>query len=389
MKKVFICLILLFSLCSCSTGTRYVALDDNNNGMWISCYELNKMLKSERGFKSEFREVIENCKLLNLKNLYIHTRAFGEVLYNSDYFPTIAAAVNCDYDVFGYIVKECHNSGLLVHAWINPYRISSDNDVEKLSPQSPAYKWLKDNKRENDTNIAFAGGIYFNPASMQVKALLMDEIRELVAKYEIDGIHFDDYFYPTQSIEFDKAAYTEYKKQGHLSLEDWRRENVNLLISSVYSTVKYINQSIIFSISPAASIEHNYNILYANVSLWIKEGWVDEIIPQLYFGFNYPDKDFCFENLVKLWKNEVSQNQKVLLKIGLACYKAIPSLEADKSEWEENSDIIARQVRLCDTDPKISGYVYFSYSSLFGNKTAYKQQLQNILEYLKQEKINE
>ena len=249
--------------------------------------------------------------------------------------------------------------------------------------------WLNDDVIENDENIAFAQGIYLNPATADVRSLILDGIRELLTNYDIDGIHFDDYFYPSQSETFDKISFAQYKKYGLLSLEEWRRENVNLLISSVYGTVKYMKKDVIFSISPAASIENNYNNLYADVALWIQEGWIDEIIPQLYFGFRYPDESFCFEALLKEWKSLVKSNPRVALKIGLAAYKAVPNLEADKSEWQAESDIIARQVKICDSDFQISGYVYFSYSSLFSNKAAYKKQLQNILDYLKQEKTNE
>ena len=346
------------------------------------------MLKSKQGFKAEFLTVIKNCKTLNIKSLYIHTRAFGETLYASDYFPTVASCQNYDYDIFNFMVQECHKAGLLVHAWINPYRVSAKTDVNSLNTQSPAYRWLEDNKDENDHNVAFANGVYFNPAGSEVRTLILDEIRELIARYNIDGIHFDDYFYPTQSADFDAAAYNNYKisAKSPLALDDWRRENVNLLISSVCGAVKYAKGDIVFSISPAADIDHNYNNLYADISLWIRAGWVDEIIPQLYFGFEYPDKSFRFETLLNDWIKLSEQNQNVKLLIGLASYKAKPTLQADKAEWQNNTDIIARQVSICDKNPYVKGYVYFSYSSLFGDNKPYILQRNNILEYLKQEK---
>lgn len=371
-------------LCSCSNVEYEEGNKLNNSGVWISCYELESMLKSNKGFKSEFSTVIENCKSLNIKNLYVHTRAFGETVYISDYFNIVASCKAYDYDIFEYIVDESHKAGLLVHAWINPYRVSMNSDIEALDINNPAYKWLKDDNSQNDSNVCIHGGIFFNPASAEVRALILDGIRELTAKYQVDGVHFDDYFYPTQSKDFDSNSYNQYKNStiNPMTLDVWRRENVNLLVSSVYSTVKYINRDIIFSISPAASIEHNYNNLYADVSLWIKQGWVDEIIPQVYFGFEYPDENFRFEKLIEKWKEITADNLKTSLKIGLASYKAIPTLEADKPEWESNKDIIARQVAFCDKDDAISGYIYFSYSSLFGEKEEYNAQRQNILEYL-------
>jgi uncharacterized lipoprotein YddW (UPF0748 family) len=180
------------------------------------------------------------------------------------------------------------------------------------------------------------------------------------------------------------ASYNEYKKSNEnpFSLADWRRENVNVLISSCYNAIKYANKDIIFSVSPAASVKNNYENLYADVDCWIKSGYVDEIIPQLYFGFEYPDTDFKFENLINRWIELTKANPNVRLKIGLGSYKAKPTLEADKAEWNANSDIISRQVRLCCEENAVSGYVYFSYSSLFGEDTAYKNQRENILKYI-------
>ena len=385
MKKVLSLLFLILFLCSCAGNNIKNQNVRSNSGIWISYYELSAMLKSQKGFKAEFESVVENCKKLQIQNLYIHTRAFCDSLYESDYFPLMSAAKKYDYDVFDYIIEKCHKSDLKVHAWINPYRVStSTSNIEDIDKQSPAYKWLKDNKSENDSNISFANGIYLNPSSNEVRRFVIDGIRELIAKYKVDGIHFDDYFYPTTKENFDFDLYNTYKNtvSNPMQLDDWRRENVNLLISGCYEAIKFANKNIIFSISPAASVESNYNNLYADVTEWIKQGYIDEIIPQLYFGFEYPDKDYRFDNLIKTWEDIASNNDSVKLKIGLANYKAKPELDADKYEWENNSDIIARQVEICENDNNISGYVYFSYSSVFSDETEYKQQTDNIIKYL-------
>ncbi len=383
MKRVLTVLILVFILCSCSNKNLTEYKESlSGSGVWISYYELESMLKSNDGFESEFQKVIENCKDFKIENLYLHTRAFGETLYPTDYFPLLQSAKGYGFDVFEYIVKESKKNRLKIHAWINPYRISANVDIEKLNKQSIVYKWLHDQSGDNDTNVGFANGIYLNPASAQVRKLVLDEMRQLITKYDIDGIHFDDYFYPTQKAEFDESSYKEYKTkcENPLSLADYRRENVNTLISSCNSLINHLDENIIFSISPTASQENNYNNLYADVYEWIKLGLVDEIIPQLYFGFEYPDESFRFENLLRDWKNIVKINPNIKLKIGLGIYKAKPTLEADKGEWENNTDIIARQVELCQNDSNISGYVYFSYSSLFGQDANFKAQREKIKE---------
>ncbi|MBQ4119439.1 MAG: family 10 glycosylhydrolase [Clostridia bacterium] len=381
MKKILTVLSLTIILCSCANKKPTEYKDAvSGSGVWISYYELEGMLKTNDGFENEFQKVIENCKDFRIENLYLHTRAFGETLYPTEYFPLLESAKKYEFDVFEYIVTESKKNGLKIHAWINPYRISANSDIEKLNKQSIVYKWIND--QEMAKNVGFANGIYLNPASTQVRALVLNEVRELITKYNIDGIHFDDYFYPTQKTEFDKSSYKEYKIEceNPLSLSDYRRENVNILISSCKALIKHLNNNIVFSISPTASINNNYEKLYADVETWIKQGLVDEIIPQLYFGFEYPDKYFRFENLLKVWKDLLKQNPNVKLKIGLGVYKAKPTLDADKSEWKNNPDIIARQVKICESDSNVSGYVYFSYSSLFGDDTEYKVQREKIKE---------
>lgn len=384
MKKVLSIIILILLLAGCSTMPIKDTVSYANtatSGVWISYSEVNSMLASENGFESEFLNVISNLRELNIQNLYIHVRAFCDSLYKSDYFPLVSYAENYQFDVFEYILKMCHQNDIKVHAWINPYRVSTaSSDIETLNTQSPAYKWLKDEDTENDLNVCISDGIYLNPAETQVQKLIIDGIKEIIEKYDVDGIHFDDYFYPTTSTQFDEISYNKYcaDKENPLSLEDWRRNNVNSLLSGCYSAIKYKNSDILFTVSPTASVKQNYNNLYADVKEWIKGGYIDYIIPQIYFGFNYPDDEFKFKNLLTDWK-KIVKDSNVGLLIGLPSYKSIPELEEDKEEWENNYDIIARQAQICKDDNIVQGYVYFSYSSLFGEAEEYVKQRENIL----------
>jgi len=385
MKKLWIILVLVLLFCSC--GTPPVSEDSGeykdtaSSGVWISYSELNNMLSSENGFENEFDKVISNLNEMKIENLYIHVRAFGDSLYKSNYFPLMKTAIGYEYDILEHIITDCKQSGIKVHAWINPYRIStSTTDVNTLGSDSPVYKWLNDDDTQNDRNVCFSNGIYLNPAEVEVQSIVIGGIKEIIEKYDVDGIHFDDYFYPTDDPLFDEASYKAYcnNKTNPLSLEDWRRNNVNSLISGCYSAIKYINKDVAFSISPMASIDNNYNKLYADVKEWIDGGYIDFIIPQLYFGFEYPDESFRFNNLLNEWK-KLTKNSETGLIIGLANYKSVPELDADKEEWENNSDIISRQVKLCFQDGYVQGYVYFSYSSLFSSEEPYAKQRENIL----------
>lgn len=393
MKRLIVCLA-VFSMClaGCSninteSGPKQSETlqyqNRSTSGVWISFSEINAMLESTAGFKAEFENVIENCRSLKIEEIYIHIRAYCDSLFKSDYFPLINEAKSYDYDVFEYIISACHNSGIKVHAWINPYRVlTSSSDKEKLSHESPAYKWLSDDNAENDRNVILYDGIYLNPAENEVRELVINGIREVLGKYEVDGIHFDDYFYPTEDSRFDTVSYEKYKSETEnpLSLADWRRANVNALISGSYAAVKYYGEDIVFSVSPTASIEKNRNELYADVEAWIKSGCLDCIIPQLYFGFDYPDEQYRFDSLLDDWINLSRKNTAVELKIGLAPYKIGTDSEADKEEWNIADDIIARQAEICYKNGNVAGYVLFSYSSLVSPEELNSKQRGNLAE---------
>lgn len=359
-----------------------------SSGVWLSFSEINAMLKSTEGFKIQFESVIQNCKSLKIENLYVHVRSYSDSLFKSDYFPMIEETAGYDYDVFDYIVKTCHENGIKVHAWINPYRVTtSSTDVNALNPESPAYKWMNDENPENDINVICYKGIYLNPAEYEVRELVINGIREIIQKYDVDGIHFDDYFYPTTDEEFDKNSYDKYKSdtQNPLSLADWRRSNVNTLIGGCYTAIKFVNKNILFTVSPMASISKNYDELYADVKAWVESGCIDYIIPQLYFGFDYPIAEFRFNNLIDEWKELMECNRDVGLLIGLATYKIGSDSEQDKAEWQSDTDIIERQVEVCHEDERVGGYILFSYTSLFSTDELNSKQRENLSNYIDSE----
>lgn len=340
------------------------------SGVWLSYLEINTLLKSKNGFKNEFGKVAEKLYEFGITELYFHVRSHCDSVVKSQYFPQSDTSKPANYDILNYVISVCHQKGIKVYAWINPYRVTaSHSDISKLPENSPALKWLKDSDSQNDRNVVVQNGIYLNPAESEVRKLVVDGVRELVRGYDLDGIHFDDYFYPTTDPDFDKISYETYKSKtkNPLSLDNWRRENVNTLIAETHTAVKSSGKNIIFSISPAATIEKNYNSAYADVKYWVDNGLVDEVIPQIYFGFNHTDENFNFPKLLKDWL-EFCENSKASLKIGLAPYKIGTESKTDGDEWKKNSDILARQVALCRQNPKISGVVFYSYTSLFSEK---------------------
>ncbi len=389
-KRILIAVLCLALLLS---GCTMLHKDSKNyfssRGIWLSYYEVSDMLNSPKGFKNELEDIIKNCIDTEIDNIYIHVRSHCDSIYPSQYFPLNENAKIYDYDILEYMISEFHKSNIKVHAWINPYRVNTvTSDINELNSDSPAFKWLNDETDENDTNVCISEGIYLNPASVEVQSLIINGVREVVSNYSVDGIAFDDYFYPTTSEDFDKASYEKYKESAKkpLSLGDWRRTNVNMLISGCYNVIKNKDANIVFTVSPSHSVENNFSELYADTEYWIKNGIVDVIMPQLYFGFSYPDSDCRFENLLSDWKRIVKQKYGVKLIISLPAYKIGTDSQADSEEWNSDTDIIARQAEICYKDERVDGFVIFSYSSLFSDNelnTKQRNNLKNILENFK------
>ena len=148
MKKVLAILILVFFISGCNPKPKTVA-PLKHSGVWLTYSEVDAML--EKGLEKEIEMLIKNCQNLKINNLYIHVRAFGDSLYKSEYFSENPKTDKYDFDVLEYIIKKCHKSNILVHAWINPYRISATSEnIEEIDKENPAYIWLHDDKTEND-----------------------------------------------------------------------------------------------------------------------------------------------------------------------------------------------------------------------------------------------
>ena len=366
MKKLLCVMLVLLLLAGCSPIDTPSDTNKQNyiTGVWVSYSELDTMLQKD--FKVEFTATVQNCLSRGITDMFVHIRPFCDSYYPSELFPLRASAAVHNFDILEYMISICHQNGIKFHAWLNPYRVrTADSDISALPDGSPAKRWLNDETEDNDTNVSLVSGIYLNPAASKSRQLILDGIREIIDNYSVDGIHFDDYFYPTVDEGFDKQSYTAYcaDSQKPLALDDWRRANVNALISGAYTAIKFKSKDIVFSISPSASIVENYNKHYADVAAWCDSACVDYIIPQLYFGFEYPDSDFKFNNLIDNWKKELEGTDTKLL-IGLATYKIDTQNEPDRAEWSDGTEVIKQQAQMCKESSGIAGHIYFSYSSM-------------------------
>lgn len=351
---------------------------------WLSYIELS--VKKGRETKEQYTAYIDgifdNMNKVNVTDVFVQVRPFADAFYASSLFPSSAYAASeqggeMPFDALKLITERAKEKNLNIHAWINPYRVSSNKDINALSKKNPAYLWYE--KGKSDDVVISDSGIYFNPASEKVRKLIVDGAKELLSNYDIKGIHIDDYFYFADCGDFDKNQYESYTSQGgSLSLSDWRRENVNCLVSSLYIAVKEFGQDKIFSVSPAGDMKKCYEESYADVSLWCREeGYCDIIIPQIYFGFE--NEKLPFEKCLSQWLSACEGNGSKLV-IGLALYKSgqedTYALEG-KNEWTENSDVIFRQVKLL-REKGCRGFGLYSGTYINFSETFLSQELHNL-----------
>ncbi|MDR2533147.1 MAG: family 10 glycosylhydrolase [Oscillospiraceae bacterium] len=359
-------------------------------GVWISFIELQGAFagRSEAGFRSVFAAMMDNCKSLGINTVYVHVRAHGDSYYKSELFPwarqiTGIMGVAPDFDPLAIMIEEAHSRGISFRAWINPMRLMSDADMQRVSadfPDLPVSKWHKGGG--NGTHIVKVGSHwYLNPAEPEVRKLIADGAAEILRNYNVDGLHIDDYFYPPNSGEsFDRTAFLN---SGQASLTQFRLDNATKMVKSLYDTVKSINPSVLFGISPQGSIENCYEI-YADVNKWASEaGYCDYIAPQLYYGFLNVAQPF--DKCLRQWE-ELVAGTDIKLLIGLAVYKIgevdawAGAGEAGRNEWLNSSDIIKRQISLSKQAENYGGYIFFSYRFLFEsgfNSPAINAQLQS------------
>lgn len=232
---------------------------------------------------------------------------------------------------------------------------------KQLSSKNPAVKLLK-----SGDAIRYNGAVTYDPASKKAQQLIVDGVREIVEKYDVDGIHFDDYFYPTTDAGFDSASYQAYKNKGDsLSLAAWRRQNVNDLVKQVYTAVKQADGEVLFGISPQGNMDNNYNKQFIDVKKWLsEEGYLDYICPQVYFGFK--NSTCPYEQTVEEW-NDLIKN-KVQLVVGLSPYKVgLEDAYAGNGRWEwaNGGDILARMVETARKEKHYQGFALFRYNSVF------------------------
>ena len=355
--------------------------------LWVSYYELPFWGSNEEQAKQKFSDMMQTASNQGYTAVFCHVRANADAFYPSKYFPfamqlTGEAGGDPGYDPLKIMIWAAKKYGLEFHAWINPYRVSNTTtNPDELAEGHIAARWLTDG---SNRAMVSGNGIYFNPSSTDVQRLVLYGIREILAKYSVDGIHFDDYFYPENiSDSFDAKQYENYLNSAKkpLSLADWRRANVNALVAAAYR-ICHANNTV-FGISPAANISFdnshdNYNRLYADIALWMREeGYVDYILPQLYFGYKHPVKKSQYSYLLGIWAR-LPKHKNLKFYVGLGAYRMDEDCD-DKAEWHNEADLMARQA-LDARSLGAEGIAVFSYTASTSQKEHNSLQIKNMFD---------
>lgn len=355
-------------------------------GVWVaSVYNLDYPTIQTTNpdiLKKEAIEILDNAKDLGMTAVFLQVRPTADSLYNSDIFPWSrfltgenGLAPKDGFDPLEFWCDEAHKRGLELHAWVNPYRVTKNGDEEyqNIASNSPA-------KKNPDYVVRYTdGNYYFNPGILEVRKLVVDGIVEIINNYEVDGIHMDDYFYP--GVNFDDSASFKKYSNGFTNIDEWRRNNVDLLIKDISNAINEIDSDIEFGISPAGiwankktnelgsntNGTESYYQHYADTRKWALEEWIDYIAPQIYWEVGHKTADY--DELVKWW-SETLKKCDTKLYIGMADYKTIDVSKS--SVWYEGKEI-EKQLKLNDTISKISGEIHYRYNSLISDQNLYNK----------------
>ena len=328
--------------------------------VWVSYLEWQQVdFSTPETFSGDIAVILDNIRNLGATVVLAQVRPFGDALYPSSYYPfshlcTGQQGRDPGYDPLALLVQAAHDRGLALEAWVNPYRIQAGL-TPALCDASPA-KLHPDWVKYTDT------GAYLDPANTAVRQYIADAVGELCANYDVDGIHFDDYFYPTTDPAFDAADYAA--SGTALTQDDWRRENANVLVELCHATAR--RYGVRFGVAPVGDPEQNYALQYSDAARWLRQGTVDYLMPQLYWGQEYVkdgDTSHSLARLAGAWA-ALPRAAGVRLYAGLGAYRIGAGDGSDAgSEWV-SGHALADQLNLLDR-LGVQGAGLYRYASLF------------------------
>ena len=345
-------------------------------GAWIATVanidwpSTNTLTTSQQ--KAELINILDRARALKLNTLIFQVRPSCDALYASPIEPwseyltgTMGKPPQPYYDPLALAVEEAHKRGLELHAWFNPYRARHEQAKSSIAPTHIS-------RTRPQLVRQYGKYLWLDPGEKEVQDYSLSVVMDVVKRYDIDGVHFDDYFYPYKEkdgsgreIDFpDEQSWQRFGAGGKLNREDWRRENVNVFIRRVYESIKAAKPWVKFGVSPFGIWRpHNppqiqgydaYENLYADSRKWLMDGWLDYFAPQLYWGINPPEQSFPV--LLKWWSE---QNTKGRL--------LVPGMDTTKTARRWQPEEIINQIRLARKEPKTGGHIHWDMKALTRN----------------------
>lgn len=358
---------------------------DKMKAMWISQFDMkpvyidNSGQRSESSFINMVSTILDNTVDMGFNTIIVQTRPYADSMYPSNIYPQ-SYVINgkygrhMEYDPLEIIISEAHKRKLSVQGWINPMRCMRVSEISLVDDSYKVRQFYNDKTLKGKYIVTVGDRLYLNPAYDEIRKLIVDGATELLSHYEIDGLHMDDYFYPTVEESFDSEAF---KKYGNgMSLKDFRRDSLNKLVAELYSSVKLIRPDALFGISPSGVIDKVYDEHCADIYKWCSEdGYIDYICPQLYFGFEH--STCAFDKLFNRWSSIV-KDPNIKLFIGMSLGKTVSKFDQyageGKYEWEKYNDILSRELTLVKGSDKCCGVAYFCYQYFYDPTTGISEE---------------
>lgn len=323
MKRIFI---LLLTLCISAVMLAGVPMPKREfRGAWIQMINGQFQGMSRDQMQANLTHQLDVLQRCHVNTIIFQVRGEADAMYQSSLEPWTrflsgqqGVAPQPLWDPLAWMVNECHRRGMELHAWINPYRAKTKTTKE-LAANHPA-------RIHPERFISYDNQLIFNPGLKENRDYICTVVKDIVSRYDIDGLHIDDYFYPyPNGTRFDDEATFRQYGNGFTDLGDWRRFNVNLLIEQLYKTIHDTKPWVKFGVSPFGIYHNaknggvpgsntnglqNYDDLYADVLYWINRGWVDYNVPQIYWEIGHKAADY--DTLIRWWSKYASARPLVI-----------------------------------------------------------------------------
>jgi len=381
--KLFAAAFLLFTSCL-SSFISGAQTKPEFRGVWVATVDnidwpSNKYLTADSQ-KAEFIRLLNMHKANGMNALIVQVRPSTDAFYPSQYEPWSEWLTGKQgqppvpyYDPLEFMLTETHKRGMEFHAWLNPYRAMFNINTSSIAATHVT-------KLHPDWFLTYGDKKYFDPGNKEVQQYVTNVVTDIVRRYNVDAIHFDDYFYPYRIAGKEFPDDAKYQQYGNgMTKDDWRRSNTDSIIFMLSRAIKKENKKCQFGISPfgvwrnidkdpdgsnTKAGQTNYDDLYADIVLWLKKGWIDYVAPQIYWEFE--QKNAPYQAVLNWWSNH---------SYGKNCYIGLGMYKAGSNVYWKDKTQLPRQIEALRNTPNVQGMIFFSSKSFDKNPNGWSDSL--------------